>query len=260
MGHIRTGRLPKTRRWRQVVALLDAPTLDAPSVAKATALAAEQRLRALANDPSLVHCFWILTRLVTAARRPDFADALAEIGIAAKADEPILGFIARVSDQVRREVGAHPESGHFATLAALALRRALGETIGQHGRSLFGSSVEDLQAALRQYGGDVRFGRMAKVFFGDFFAATLSSFVERELSNRTGTSPGLASLGDSQEFADGLDRYARESARIMEEFAGGWYGKHNWESKGQIDHQETAGFVGYALRKLRAELARSEAL
>jgi len=123
---------------------------------------------------------------------------------------------------------------------------------------MFGSSVEDLQTALRQYAGDQRFGRMAKLFFGDFFAATLSSFVERELSNRTGVSPGLQTLRDSQEFAEALDRYARESALIMEEFAGGWYGKNNWESKGQIDHEDTAGFVGYALRKLRMELTRSE--
>lgn len=258
MGHTRLGRLPRTRRWKDVVDLLDEPSLDAPKVAQATALAAGQRLRRLSNDPTLVHCFWILTRLTTAARRSDFGAALAEIGVETRADEPILGFIARVSDQVRREAATHPESGHFATFASLALRRALSETIGQHGRSLFGSSVEDLQAALRQYAGDRSFGRMSKLFFGDFFASTLGSFVERELSNRTGVSPGLATLRDSQEFAEALDRYARESALIMEEFAGGWYGKHNWESKGQIDHQETAGFVGYALRKLRMELTRSE--
>jgi len=258
MGHNRIGRLPRTLRWRQVVSLLDEPSLDASAVARASSLAAEVRLRRLANDPTLVHCFWILTRLATAARQPDFANALAEIGIEARPDEPILGFVARVAEQVRNEVAAHPESGHFATLASLALRRALTETIGQHGRSLFGSSVDDLQAALRHYAGDVRFGRMARLFFGDFFAATLGSFVERELSNRTGESPGLQTLRESQEFAQALDRYARESALIMEEFAGGWYGKNNWESKGQINHEDTAGFVGYALRKLRTELTRSE--
>lgn len=257
MGHVRLGRLPKTLRWRQVLALLDEPALDASAVARATTLAAEMRLRALSNDPTLVHCFWILTRLATAARQPDFAGALSEIGIEARQGEPILAFIARISDQVRDEAAAHPESGHFATLASLALRRALSETIGQHGRSLFESSVDDLQVALRHYAGDKRFGRMATLFFGDFFAGTLSSFVERELSNRTGASPGLTSLRDSQEFADALDRYVRESALIVEEFAGGWYGKNNWDSRGQIDLQDTAGFVGYAMRKLRMELTRS---
>src|SRR6478736_1049972 len=130
MGHNRIGRLPRTLRWRQVVQLLGKPTLDASAVARATALAAEMRLRKLSNDPALVHCFWILTSLATAARQPDFVQALAEIGIDTRSDEPILGFIARVSDQDRSQVAAHPESGHFASLASLALRRALSETIG----------------------------------------------------------------------------------------------------------------------------------
>jgi hypothetical protein len=54
-------RSSKTLRWRQVLARLDDPTLDAPRVARATTVAAERRLRALANDPTLVHSFWPLT-------------------------------------------------------------------------------------------------------------------------------------------------------------------------------------------------------
>src|SRR3712207_7800223 len=48
--------------------------------------------------------------------------------------------------------------------------------------------------------GDRSFGRVARLFFGDFFARTLRSFVERELSNHTGVSPGLAGVQESQEF------------------------------------------------------------
>ena len=55
MGHTRLGRLPQTMRWRQVIGLLNAPTLDEAAVARATTLAAERRLRQLANDPALVH-------------------------------------------------------------------------------------------------------------------------------------------------------------------------------------------------------------
>ena len=95
---------------------------------------------------------------------------------------------------------------------------------------------------------------MAKLFFGDFFATMLGSFVERKPSNPTGASPGLEPVRASQEFGEALNRHARESALIMEEFAGGRYGKHHWEFEGQIDHEETAGFVGYALRKLCSEV------
>jgi hypothetical protein len=258
MGHIRLGRLPKTLRWRQVVNLLDEPSLDAVAVARATTVAAERRLRELARDPTLVYSFWLLTRLTAAARQPSFEAELAEVGLPAAPNEPILTFISGVGEAVRVEAAAHPESGHFAEFASLALRRALADTVGQHGPSLFGSSVEDLQAALRTFSSGQSFGRVARLFFGDFFAPTLRSFVERELSNQTGSAPALRGIEDSRDFADSLDRYARESARIMESFAAGWYGKHNWESKGRISRHEAQGFVAVALRKLRSELTRYE--
>jgi len=241
-----------------VLRLLDGPSLDEAAIARATALAAERRLRTLANDPTLVHAFWLLTRMTAASRQPDFESELAGIGIQTSSNEPILRFISRVSDAMRSEAAAHPASGHFAELASLALRRALTETVGQHGGSLFGSSVDDLQAGLRQYSGGQSFGRVARLFFGDLFARTLRSFVERELSNRTGSAPALRSIDDSQEFTTSLDRYARESARIMESFAAGWYGKRNWESQHRISRGDAEGFVGVALRKLRSELVRSE--
>jgi hypothetical protein len=258
VGHIRLGRLPKTQRWRQVIDLLGEDSLDTPAIARATTFAAERRLQDLARDPTLTYAFWLLTRLTTAARRPDFAEELTELKVGMSVDEPILAFISRVSDAVRAEATAHPASGHFSDLASLALRRALTETVGQFGPSLFGSSVDDLQVALRGFSSGQSFGRAARLFFGDFFARTLRSFVERELPNQTGPGQRARSIEDNQAFAESLDRYARESALIMESFAAGWYGKHNWESRGQISRQEAQGFVAVALRKLRMELTRAE--
>ena len=45
MGHLRMGRLPKTRRWTQVVDLLDAGSLDTGELAAAVFEAADYRLR-----------------------------------------------------------------------------------------------------------------------------------------------------------------------------------------------------------------------
>jgi hypothetical protein len=258
VGHIRLGRLPKTLRWRQVLELLGKAELDTPAIARATTFAAERRLQELARDPTLTHAFWLLTRLTAAARQPDFAGELAELGLGWAVDEPVLTFISRVSDAIRSEATAHPASGHFSELASLALRRTLTETAGQYGPSLFGSSVDDLQVALRGFSSGQSFGRAARFFFGDFFARTLRSFVERELPNQTGPGQRPRSVEDNQAFAESLDRYARESALIMESFAAGWYGKHNWESRGRISPLEAQGFVAVALRKLRMELTRAE--
>ena len=256
MGHIRLGRLPKSLRWQGVVALLEQAPDDVPAVARATVWAAEERLRELARDPSLGYCFWLLTRLAAASREEDFAAATAALGLPTPDSDSALAFIAQVNERVRAELQRYPESGPFSELASLALRRALSETVGQHGRSLFGSSLEDVRQAFRGHATDARFGDLSRRFFGDFLARTLRFFVDKELSNTVGARRGLTDIGASGEFTAALDLYARQSARIMEQFASGWYGKHNWEARGAISREEAQGFVAVALRKLRMELAR----
>jgi hypothetical protein len=259
MGHLRLGRLPKTLRWSGVVGLLDGPAVEAPAVARATVQAAEERLRRLAGDPSLTYCFWLLTRITWASRSGDFAANLADLGVAVDPQASALAFISRLTDETRTEIGRFTESGPFGELASLALRRALSETVGQHGPSLFGSSVDDLRQACRAYSIRAQFGVLARRFFGDFLSRTLRYFVDKEVSNHVGAGHGLADVGQSRQFSEALDLYARQSARIMEDFAAGWYSKHNWESKGQVSQEEARGFVTIALRKLRMELKREGA-
>ena len=259
MGHIRLGRLPKTHRWQAVVGLIEDAPAEVSAIASATARAAEFRLRQLKDDPAVAYCFWLLTRITQAARSQGFSAALAEIGLDTRDGEPVLSFISRVSDLARQETVHHRDSGHFAELASLALRRALTETVGQQGGSLFGSSIDDLQSALRAYSTDRSFGQVSRRFFADFMARTLASFVERELANHVGSGHGLRSLDQSREFSAALDLHTRQSARIMEDYAAGWYSKHNWVTRGQISREEAQGFVAIALRKLRSELLQTAA-
>lgn len=254
MGHIRLGRLPKTRRWTEVINLLDTAPDDPAALADAVVRAAEHRLRQLANDQGLGYNFWLLTRIAWAARGQNFAEDLSGLGITVSPSTSSLQVIAQVADRVRAELSSAPSSGDFAEIGSLALRTALTDTVAQQGPSLFGSSLEDLQNAFRAYSTQVQFGRLAHRFFGDFFARVLRSYVDRELANHVGSSPGLSNLSESRNFLEGLDLYARQSARIMEHFAGGWYSRHNWESRGEISREETQRFVAYTLQKLRSEL------
>lgn len=253
MGHILLGVLPRTRRWREVVELLQTAPEDTPGVAAATVIAADKRLRQLRADPSLTYCFWLLTRVAWASRGTTFKEDLGSLGITAAPETSILGFVSAVTEHVRSETAGHTDSGHFGELASLALRRALNDTVGQHGRSLFGSSVEDLQEAFRAHSTQHQFGSLARRFFADFLARILRSALERELPRQVGstTMPGIT---DARDFSQALDLYARQSARIVEDFAGGWYAKNNWESKGQISQEDARGFIEVALRKLRMEL------
>jgi hypothetical protein len=254
MGHLRLGRLPKTRRWAEVIDLLDVGADGPAALADAVIRAAEHRLRQLARDQGLGYNFWLLTRVAWAARGQDFVESLSALGINVGPDASSLQVIAQVADRVRAELSSAPSSGDFAEIGSLALRTALTDTVAQQSPSFFGSSLDDLQNAFRAYSTQVQFGRLAHRFFSDFFARVLRSYVDREMANHVGTSGGLANLRESRQFLDALDLHARQSARIVEDFAGGWYSRHNWESRGEVSREETQRFMAYALRKLRSEL------
>ena len=258
MGHVRLGRLPKTIRWQRVVALIDHSPDNVPAVARGTVAAAEDRLRELARDPSLIHCFWLLARITAASRHDDFSLALSSLDLPIPASSSALVYISQITDSVRHDLSNYTESGPFGELASIALRRALSETVGLHGESLFGSSIDDVQHAFYSHSSPSRFGEVAKSFFGDYLARTLRYFVDKELSNYVGVGHGLDSIESSQDFSSALELYARQSARIVEEFAADWYSKHNWESGGAVSQVEVQRFVPVALRKLRSELRRSE--
>jgi hypothetical protein len=253
VGHTELGYMPHSARWRVVAALLAAPRLDAPAVAGATALAAQARLVELRRDPSIGYCFWLLVRLAEAARGPDFVEGAARLGVAVRTDAAALAVIAGVADRARVELNAYPESGPFGEIASLALRRALTETVGTESRSLFGSSLEDLERAFRRYSSPAQFATLARRFFGDFYGRTLRYYVERELPNRIG-GEGFPTIADANAFADALDLHARVTARVVERFAADWYDKHHWEAGGAISREESQRFVAHALTKLRSGL------
>ena len=249
MGHLRHGRLPKTRRWSEVVALFEADPTDAAQITGATVVAAEAHLRSLPRNESLTYAFWLLLRIATASRSDTFVQDVHELGLSVTADTSALALISEVADALRdRFRGADGESV-TSEFASLAVRRALTETVGSSGGTLFGSTAEDLQGAFRRYSSKEQFSEVAHRFFADFTARLLSSYLARDLSNHVEGS--IAELGA---VASAIDLHARQSAAIMREFAGGWYSKQNWETKGEITLDDVRRFVAVALGKLRAEL------
>ena len=94
MGHLRLGRLPKIRRWAEVVNLLDTGAPDPAQLAAAVINAADHRLRQLAHDEGLGYTFWLLTRIAWAARGQDFINDLARLGLTANPNTSSLQFIA----------------------------------------------------------------------------------------------------------------------------------------------------------------------
>jgi hypothetical protein len=101
MGHVRLGRLGKSRKWRQVVELL-VKGADAAEIAAASTDAAEHALGTAAKDPVLVHAFWLLTQIPLAARTADFAATLRRLGLPVEDRPTLMDVVGAFSEAVDR--------------------------------------------------------------------------------------------------------------------------------------------------------------
>jgi hypothetical protein len=254
MGHVRLGGHPKTRVWNEVVELLGSEPQDIPGIAAAVLQASEDDLRQRSTLAVAAHAFWVLLRLASASDRDGIGAELGALGVDAGPDVPLLRVLADLGDEVRAAPGAGREAGHFRDMAGLALRRSLLETVGEQGPALFGSTIEQLQEGFRRWSAAEQFGRLTRVFLGDFLARVLHAAVDRELSNHVGRDGSFGDAGESRAFDDALDRYGRESAAIAERFATEWYAKRRWQEKATFTERDAVRFTAVALRKLQSDL------
>ena len=97
-------------------------------------------------------------------------------------------------------------------------------------------------------------GDLARDFFARLTRRHLEYYLSRELSNHVGPSSRFTSIADYSRFNAELDQHCREAARIVKEFAGGWFGKTNYE--GGITPDKAAAFVSAALKKIGTELRK----
>lgn len=257
MGHVRVGRLPRTLRWREVIALLDEPESNVASVADAVLVASTRRLRELADDPAVGYPLWLLARLAAASRGPAFLDELPGGAAALRGDSPSLAVIAALTDHVREHLsGEAVDRDHLTEIAIQAFRESLTATVARESRSLFEADAADLQRAFRTYSTNAGFAELCRRFLANFTLRTVRSFVERDLSNHIGSQRAIPTTEDAEDFGRALDHHIWQASKIVQQFAGDWFSKHNYESGGQISPEEVQAFAAVALRKLRGELQR----
>lgn len=108
--------LPRTRRWQEIVGLLEAGA-GAAQVANATIKAAEGGLERPGKDRGLVETIWLLTQLPQAARADDFAGALRNLGLEVSANPTLMeitGALTDALDQRLIEAGGRTDLGEMA--------------------------------------------------------------------------------------------------------------------------------------------------
>jgi hypothetical protein len=244
MGHIRLGRLPRTRKWQQVVALLGVGA-EVPDIAAATLTASRRGLEDAARDPALIQSFWLLTQLPLCARKPDFIDELNKLGISIRPEPTLMDLIGGFSEAVDSHVylkGGRTDLGEMAQMGAA---ETLSRVLSERTTNLFGSTAEDVQRELSNLATPKNFSFLAREFFARLTERYLTYFLSRELSIQLGT------VDANRQFREALSVHCRQASKIVEQFAADWFSKANYQ--GGITPRKASWFIGYAMTKLRAE-------
>lgn len=254
MGHIRLGRLPTSQKWRQVVALLD-QNASVDIIASHASGAAEKDLATGATDPGFIRVCWLLAQIPLAARGPDFAEALRGLGLNVGELPELFEISGAFAETVDEHVDGTRRRSDFGEMAQLAAAESLSAVAGRFLPNLFGTSADDVQRAIGRLATGQSFGELAHDFFSRLTRRHLDYFLSRELANHIGRGRRFRTVADRADFDAAMEVHCREAARIVREFAGGWFGKAAYQ-RGAITEADAARYAAYALKKIRAELRK----
>ncbi|MDZ4754591.1 MAG: hypothetical protein SGJ09_06410 [Phycisphaerae bacterium] len=256
MGHSRLGKLPRTRKWQEVVGLI-AIGAGAEQIANAVIRAAERGLMAVAHHPGLVEAMWSLTQLTAAARDPHvgFVESLRARGFDVPDSPSLPAVLAAIADRIDRSMPNSRGRTDLGEIAQCAAVETVNQIVGQRTESLFNAGPEQVQSAFRDLGTKKNFGELVRRFFGQATGKVLEAYVSREGANHIGEGQRFANLADKAEFDGALRTHTHEASVIVERFAGDWLSKRNWENgPAGISHQEASGFAHRAMQKMVEEL------
>jgi hypothetical protein len=259
MGHTRLGKIPTTRKWRDIVgafAAANAPSiafgysLQIAPLATLTMRASAQALRAGIKDGGLAFVFYFLTQLALSTRRPQPRDALAEIGVhlpEAPTNLDLTVEVHRVIDEHFRTVG---QKSDVAEMAQLAFGETLANYLRSRPRDLFASNETQLFTDLHQLGSRSAFGDTCRFFFSNFMSRMLGFYLSKFVL--PGGEQKLVTSADSlTRFNSALRQHAYQRAAIIHEFAEKWFSKTEFERG--IDPSNARRFVAHACKKLEDE-------
>jgi len=255
MGHERTGALPRTKRWRGLLAQITASSQVAgdafpiEAIARRTLENVAVQYSKLCDDSGVQAGFTFLLALTRPESHQE-ASAGSECLVDVSTNPSLVALVASLAAFVKSR-GESPEYGAIATRAAADTVVAWVKRHPQE--TLFGPiSATEIWARAGTASG---FSELARLFLARFTDRYLRYLLDRELS---ASLPDVATRErfnrTLSEHVEGLSRHAFETAQIAQSFAAGWYGKH--ATRSMPSSREIRSFLSIAFGKLSEELKR----
>ena len=257
MGHTRLGTLPKTRKWRDVIAFF-ATQAEVSIIAAATVKAAEDSLQLIKNDLGFTEAAWLMTQLTVAGTQDNPLEYLQNQGIQVK-EQSLLGLITAVGDALDAKVHEHKAISTQAEIAGNALTSALTKVLKprMQQQDLFDTGQSEAESALKKLGTAKTFDHLSREFFSDMTNQSLGFFISKESAAHIGEGRCFATANQEQQFTDAVTQHTRECSKITEGYGENWIGKHHFQQKdGGVTQETVHGFAAFGMDKMMGELKR----
>jgi hypothetical protein len=256
MGHERLGRLPKTRKWRRIVAdiaLSSTSDSSAKEVIEKTVEAIDNRFRNIHLDPGIQDVFSFLLSITIVSRSESPYENLASLGIDLHGNPATpLSLAQALSTFLTREGG----STEYTELAKSAANKALANFYRQETiqADLFVSQEEPF-TVWRKASDGRGFCVLAREFFSAFTTNYIKYFLDREASSAIPSLQARSLFQNNIEaHIDDVTSHSFETSKITQSFAAGWYNKNATQEL--PSSRKTSRFLSVALNKIRDSLVR----
>jgi hypothetical protein len=258
MGHVRLGNLPQTRRWQEVVSLIEHGAA-AGQVANASIRAAEAGLKDAGKDDGVVETTWLLVNLPHAAASEDPDAALGELGVAAGDCATPFALAAALSDAIDARLANNKGRTDLGEMAQMAAVESLTAALAEGTASLFDGATGDACDALARLKADGPFGVFCRRFYGGLIAKVLDYFLSRTLYDQIGEGRRFLTLDHVARFNEALQTHCMEAAVVVQRFSADWVSKTQYH-QGGVDHAAARDFACGSLSKLVGQLKRGAGL
>lgn len=258
MGHERVGTLPRTQRWRDVVAQIESMSGsddEVAELARSTLENVRARFRRMHSDEGVVAAFQFLIVLAKYSS-PGLNEIQQELPSVDLETNPST---LRLVSELRSWVDHHDGSLEYADLGKKASADAIVQWSEQQKQqmSLF-DDANDIKGIWQRADSGAGFCEVSRLFFSKFTERYLNYFLGREASAVGSSAAGRDRLEHQlRSHIDGVSKYAFESSRITQSFAAGWFNRY---AKDEVPSSaEIRGFLSVAFGKMRDELLRETA-
>ncbi len=255
MGHTRIGRLNRSQKWKDVIAVychgagteqVSAMTMDAISQAF--------NYENLTQDAGYQKAVELLVSLGIAAQSDDFAGHMRECGIPLSdktSTTELLGLLREAVDEaswgnytVKHDIGDFAKDALCEAVAHCSAEISQGE--------LPGLPARDALNIFHEFGKRNIFAELNQRFIAGVTARSLNSYLAQIIPNLTGVEQRVSSIHEINAAYKAVEKHCLETARVHKVYANDWLGKHNYQLKDITPRtlRNHANFI--AMKMLRA--------